>query len=103
MANKKARIKSIHIGNLVQRIMIIIMFAWFLIFLIMPMIMMFGQIFSDNQGNWVGLKNFADYFSNPLMLSSIGHSLTVSNSYGTCVNSDWIVVCIWCYKNTHEA
>ena len=78
MANKKARIKSIHIGNLVQRIMIIIMFAWFLIFLIMPMIMMFGQIFSDNQGNWVGLKNFADYFSNPLMLSSIGHSLTVS-------------------------
>ena len=45
MANKKVRIKSIHIGNLVQRIMIIIMFAWFLIFLIMPMIMMFGQIF----------------------------------------------------------
>lgn len=78
MAGKRDRIQSIHIGNLVQRIMIIIMFAWFLIFLIMPMLMMFGQIFSDNQGNWVGLQNFADYFSNPLMLSSIGHSLNVS-------------------------
>lgn len=80
MANKKAKSKtsSVHIGNLVQRIMIIIMFAWFLIFLIMPMFMMFGQIFSDDHGNWVGLKNFTDYFHNPLLLSSIGHSLSVS-------------------------
>ena len=78
MPIKKKHTKSIHIGNLVQRIMILIMFAWFLIFLIMPMIMMFRQIFLDNQGNWVGLQNFIEYFGNPLMLSSIEHSLSVS-------------------------
>ncbi|MGN0156038.1 MAG: putative 2-aminoethylphosphonate ABC transporter permease subunit [Lachnospiraceae bacterium] len=73
-----SNIPSVHIGNLVQRIMIILMFIWFFIFLIMPMLMMFGQIFSDDHGNWVGLKNFVDYFQNPLLLSSIGHSLTIS-------------------------
>lgn len=80
MAKEKAKIglPSVHIGNLVQRIMILLMFTWFLIFLIMPMFMMFGQIFSDDHGNWVGLKNFVDYFHNPLLLSSIGHSLTIS-------------------------
>lgn len=80
MTNNKSKshIPSVHIGNLVQRIMIILMFTWFLIFLIMPMFMMFGQIFSDDHGNWVGLQNFVDYFQNPLLLSSIGHSLSVS-------------------------
>lgn len=77
-AKEKTKLSSIHIGNLVQRIMIILMFTWFLIFLILPMFMMFGQIFSDDHGNWVGLKNFVDYFHNPLLLSSIGHSLTIS-------------------------
>lgn len=63
---------------IVQRIMVIIMFLWFFIFLIMPLIMMFGQIFSDDMGNWVGLQNFRDYFNNPLMMSSIVHSLVVA-------------------------
>jgi len=63
---------------LIQKIMILVMFVWFLIFLIMPLIMMFGQIFSDDMGNYVGLKNFRDYFSNPLMISSIGHSMAVA-------------------------
>lgn len=76
--NRKLRAPAIHVGNLVQRIMILLMVFWFLIFLIMPMLLMFGQIFSDDHGNWVGLKNFTDYFQNPLLLSSIGHSLSVS-------------------------
>lgn len=80
MTAKRARTcaASIHVGNFVQKIMIILMFIWFLIFLILPMLMMFGQIFSDDHGNWVGLQNFVDYFHNPLLLSSIGHSLSIS-------------------------
>ncbi len=75
---KKPLSKSLHIGNLVQKIMILLMFAWFFVFLIMPMIMMFGQIFTDDHGNWVGLGNFISYFSNPILISSIGHSLFIS-------------------------
>lgn len=80
MANSKtnSKLPSIHIGNFIQRIMILLMFTWFFIFLILPILMMFRQIFTDDMGNWVGLKNFYDYFHNPLLLSSIGHSLSVS-------------------------
>ena len=73
-----ASIKNIHIGMLIQRILIIIMLLFFVIFLIMPMLMMFGRIFSDDLGNFVGLRNFKDYFESPILFSSIGHSLFVS-------------------------
>lgn len=78
MQGKSNAIKNIHIGNLVQRVLMIVMLAFFAIFLIMPMLMMFGQIFSDDFGNWVGLGNFIEYFSNPLLFSSIGHSLLIA-------------------------
>lgn len=71
-------IKNIHIGILIQRILMLFMLAFFVIFLIMPMLMMFGQIFTDDHGNWVGLGNFVEYFSSPILFSSIGHSLFVS-------------------------
>jgi iron(III) transport system permease protein len=63
-----------------QRLMILLMLVWFVIFLLMPMVMMFGQVFTDDLGNWVGLENFRSYFSNPLLTGSIVHSLTVSLS-----------------------
>ena len=62
----------------VQRVLMLVMLGWFVVFLILPMLTMFGQIFSDDFGNWVGLQNFREYFSNPLLFSSIGHSLQVS-------------------------
>lgn len=75
---KSRSIKNIHVGMSVQRIMMLLMFLFFAIFLVMPMLMMFGQIFTDDFGNWVGLDNFREYFSNPLLYSSIGHSLLIS-------------------------
>ena len=62
----------------IQKILILIMLLWFLIFLMMPMVMMFGQVFTDDLGNWVEIDNFVEYFSNPLLSSSIFHSLYVS-------------------------
>lgn len=75
---KRVSIKNIHVGMMIQRILMILMLAFFIIFLIMPMLMMFGQIFTDDHGKWVGLGNFIEYFSNPILFSSIGHSLFVS-------------------------
>ncbi|MBP5453382.1 MAG: putative 2-aminoethylphosphonate ABC transporter permease subunit [Lachnospiraceae bacterium] len=69
---------KLHPGMLVQRILMIVMIAFFVIFLLMPMLMMFGQIFTDDHGGWVGLGNFKEYFSSPILFSSIGHSFTVS-------------------------
>lgn len=62
----------------VQKLLIILMFVWFAVFLIMPTFMMFSQIFTDDLGNWVGLDNFRQYFNNPLLSSSISHSLFIS-------------------------
>lgn len=75
---KEKSIKNIHVGMLIQRILMILMLLFFAIFLILPMCMMFGQIFTDDYGKWVGLGNFKEYFSNPILFSSIGHSLFVS-------------------------
>lgn len=71
----KSIFSGIHTGILVQKILMVIMLLWFAVFLIFPVLMMFGQIFSDDFGNWVGLDNFRKYFSNPLLASSISHSL----------------------------
>ena len=70
--------KTFDSGDAIQKVLMVIMLFWFAVFLVMPMLMMFGQIFTDDLGNWVGLGNFREYFSNPLLFSSIGHSLFIS-------------------------
>ena len=75
---KSNKFNSFNPSDFAQRVLIIIMLAWFLIFLIVPMITIFSQVFMDNGGNWVGLENFKEYFSNEALSISIIHSISVS-------------------------
>ena len=75
--------KTFDSGDAIQKVLMVIMLFWFAVFLVMPMLMMFGQIFTDDLGNWVGLGNFKEYFGNPLLFSSIGHSLLISVATAT--------------------
>ncbi len=75
---KTAKLRSETPSTIVQRILILFMFCFFLIFLVIPMVMILSKVFTDTAGNYVGLENFKTYFENPLLRQSIWHSLVVS-------------------------
>ncbi len=75
---KSSKFDSFNPSEFAQRILIIIMLAWFVIFLIVPIFTIFSQVFMDNQGNWVGLDNFKTYFESKVLSVAILHSVSVS-------------------------
>lgn len=75
---KTNKFNSFNPSEFAQRILILIMLAWFFIFLIVPIITIFGQVFTDNIGNWVGLENFKTYFESKTLSIAIVHSISVS-------------------------
>lgn len=70
--------RSFNTSAFVQKVLVIIMLCWFVIFLLIPIIMIFGKVVTNTAGEYVGLENFKDYFSNPLLRESILHSLCIS-------------------------
>lgn len=75
---KTNKFNSFNPSDFAQRVLIIIMLAWFVIFLLIPIVTIFSQVFMDNAGSWVGLENFKNYFSNETLSISIIHSISVS-------------------------
>ncbi|MEE1250302.1 MAG: putative 2-aminoethylphosphonate ABC transporter permease subunit [Lachnospiraceae bacterium] len=75
---KTSRLQNLTASILIQKILVIVMLCWFVIFLLVPLLMIFSKVFTDISGNYVGLDNFKTYFENPLLRQSIGHSLWVS-------------------------
>ncbi len=75
---KSSKFNNFNPSDFVQRVLIIIMLAWFTIFLIVPIFTIFSQVFMDNMGNWVGVKNFKTYFESKTLSIAIIHSISVS-------------------------
>lgn len=75
---KSSKFDGFNPSEFAQRILIIIMLAWFVIFLIVPIFTIFSQVFMDNWGNWVGLDNFKTYFESKVLSVAILHSISVS-------------------------
>lgn len=75
---KSSKFDSFNPSEFAQRILIIIMLSWFVIFLIVPIFTIFSQVFMDNWGNWVGLDNFKTYFESKVLSVAILHSISVS-------------------------
>jgi len=78
MKKKSVVRRSFNTSAFVQKVLVIIMLCWFVIFLLIPIIMIFGKVVTNTAGEYVGLENFKDYFSNPLLRESILHSLCIS-------------------------
>lgn len=76
--NKKGILDKISVPNLILRLIIIFMLAWFIIFLIVPITIIFSNVFQNSQGEYVGLSNFSKYFTTPALKIAIFNSISIS-------------------------
>lgn len=75
---KKDKFKNFNLSQSLQKVLVLIMIAVFIIFLICPLIMIFSKVFFGDSGEFVGLENFQRYFSIPSLFLSLLHSIEVS-------------------------
>lgn len=64
--------------ELIQRFLIVMCVLFFIIFLAVPLCMIFSNVFQDSAGNFVGLDNFRECFSNSALETAIANSIKVS-------------------------
>ncbi len=74
----RERLKKYSGAELFQRGLVVVMLLWFLIFLIVPIVMIFSKAFQNNSGAFVGLANFKEYFHTPALMVAIWNSIGVS-------------------------
>ena len=61
-----------------KRALILLVSAWLVAVVILPLIQLLSKSLFDNQGVFVGLANYVEYFTTPALRQSIGNSLFVS-------------------------
>lgn len=64
--------------SIVRFLAIYAVIIFLLIFLVGPLITLFVKAFQDDDGMFVGLAHFAEYFSSKALLYSIGHTLEIA-------------------------
>ncbi|MGX7417587.1 putative 2-aminoethylphosphonate ABC transporter permease subunit [Carnobacterium gallinarum] len=77
--NKKTIKQKADKNSWLQRSLVLIMLLSFLLFLILPLSMLFSQAFFDNNQKFIGVANFSEYFTTPALVESLKNSLTVSS------------------------
>jgi len=63
-----------------KRALILLVSAWLAAVVILPLIQLLSKSLFDNQGVFVGLANYVEYFTTPELRRSIGNSLFVSTT-----------------------
>jgi len=61
-----------------RRALILLVCAWLVCVVVLPLAQLLSKSLLDNQGNYVGLANYVEYFTTPALRNSIGNSLFVS-------------------------
>jgi len=62
----------------VKGVCIALVGVWLFVLVAMPLFTLLSKSLYDKQENFIGLANFIQFFSDPAMFSSLGHSLFVS-------------------------
>ncbi|OZI10803.1 phosphonate ABC transporter permease [Bacillaceae bacterium SAS-127] len=62
-----------------QRLLLLGMIGTFLLLLVFPLYQLFVQAFYDKEGVFVGLDNFAQYFSSPTLVQSLKNTIFISS------------------------
>ncbi|MFQ5995771.1 MAG: putative 2-aminoethylphosphonate ABC transporter permease subunit [Acidiferrobacterales bacterium] len=62
----------------IMRGAIVVLGVWLAIAVILPLYTLLSKSFEDKDGNFLGLANYAEYFSTPALFHSIYNSLTIS-------------------------
>ncbi|MGM7720025.1 putative 2-aminoethylphosphonate ABC transporter permease subunit [Metabacillus sp. Hm71] len=61
-----------------QTLLIVFVLLTFFASLVLPLVALFSQTVFDNQGKFVGLQNFIDYFRTASLVTSLQHTLFIS-------------------------
>jgi iron(III) transport system permease protein len=73
-----SRLARVDVEGWLKRCLLLLASAWLAVVVILPLLQLLSKSLLDNQGNFVGLLNYAEYFSTPALRNSIGNSLYVS-------------------------
>ena len=77
--------------DLVMRIGIIVLGAWLVVTILLPLYALLVQSVEGANGQFVGLQNFLRYFANPTLTTSIRHSLWIALlSTAICVTLSFV-------------
>lgn len=62
----------------IKRFLLLFSALWLGVVVVLPLVQLLSKSFLDNQGHFVGLFNYMEYFSTPILRNSIGNSIYVS-------------------------
>ena len=62
----------------VQRLLILLLGAWLLVTILLPLSALFRKAAENAEGQFIGLANFAAYFRDPALVQSLYNTLTVA-------------------------
>jgi iron(III) transport system permease protein len=62
----------------IKRLLILLVCAWLLVVVVLPLFQLLSKSFNDADGNFIGLANYITYFRTPALSNSLTNSLFVS-------------------------
>ena len=62
----------------IKRLLILLVCAWLLVVVVLPLFQLLSKSFNDADGRFVGLANYVTYFNTPALFNSLYNSLFVS-------------------------
>ncbi|UOQ94871.1 putative 2-aminoethylphosphonate ABC transporter permease subunit [Halobacillus shinanisalinarum] len=65
--------------NWLKRSLLLLMLATFLIVLVFPLVTLFIKAFQNEEGVFVGVQNFVEYFSSPALVQSLQNTMFISS------------------------
>ncbi|MGL5347508.1 MAG: putative 2-aminoethylphosphonate ABC transporter permease subunit [Peptostreptococcaceae bacterium] len=77
--NVSTQKRKINISEeVIQKVLLIVMIATLATFILLPLVSLFSQAFTDMTGKFIGFENFIKYFKNPSLVVSMKNSLFIS-------------------------
>ncbi|MDH5245460.1 MAG: putative 2-aminoethylphosphonate ABC transporter permease subunit, partial [Betaproteobacteria bacterium] len=64
--------------DVLMRVGICLLIGWMLVTLVLPLWFLLSKSFQDNNGNFVGIANYVQYFSTPALFASVWNSLFIA-------------------------
>lgn len=78
MSNKSIRLPRFRRESLVRFSALYAIIIFLLVFLVGPLVTLFVKAFQDDDGMFVGLAHFAEYFSSTALVYSVAHTLEIA-------------------------
>ena len=84
----------------IKEILNLFILAFLIVIIIFPIGILIGKAFQNNSGEYIGFKNFYDYFTNKNMIVSL--YTFYFNCFKCDFNSSGISLCLWNTENNNK-